>query len=431
MRRFAALITTLALSMSGLVFSPAYANGVPSNGTYLCTTGEASNLTPNFTITAGLVSAGLPCSGAVVIPAGVTGINGGAFAHSPMTSISIPSSVTSIGASAFRYAALTSITVNINNQNYTSTSDVLFNKASTALIAYPAEKSITSYSIPDTVTSIGDHAFEDANLTSITIPSSVTSFGEAAFENANLTSINIPSSVTSIGFAVFWGCNLTSINIPSSVTSIGSGAFRYSSLASATIPSSVTSIGSVAFADSLSLTSVYFLGSAPATVGVDAFLNTASGAKAYIKPGATGFTTSGTPALWNRLAVEVVADAPAEVPVVANGYRADKLGTVYFAPLSSELSKAAKKKLEAAVIANPSAVYKITGYVQKSKSAKNAKNDADLSLARAKAIETHLASLGAGVTFTVVTDAGLVPAKNGSSDKARRATLYAMTPVVQ
>jgi len=121
----------------------------------------------------------------------------------------------------------------------------------------------------------------------------------------------------------------------------------------------------------------------------------------------------------------------APAPIVANGYRADKLGTVYFATLSSELSKTAKKKLEAAVIANPSAVYKITGYVQKSKSAKNAKNDADLSLARAKAIETYLASLGAGVTFTVVVDAAGVPAKNGSSDKARRATLYAMTPVVQ
>jgi hypothetical protein len=121
----------------------------------------------------------------------------------------------------------------------------------------------------------------------------------------------------------------------------------------------------------------------------------------------------------------------APAPIVANGYRADKLGTIYFATLSSELSKTAKKKLEAAVIANPSAVYKITGYVQKSKSAKNAKNDADLSLARAKAIETYLASLGAGVTFTVVVDAAGVPAKNGSSDKARRATLYAMTPVVQ
>lgn len=143
----------------------------------------------------------------------------------------------------------------------------------------------------------------------------------------------------------------------------------------------------------------------------------------------------GGPTNGQTLTQAVEAAAAAEVaaaaPIVANGYRADKLGTVYFAPLSSKLSKAAKKKLEAAVIANPSAVYKITGYVQKSKSAKNAKNDSSLSLARAKAIETHLESLGAGVTFTVVTDVGLVPAKKGSSDKARRATLYAMTPVVQ
>jgi len=124
--------------------------------------------------------------------------------------------------------------------------------------------------------------------------------------------------------------------------------------------------------------------------------------------------------------------APASMaPIVANGYRADKLSTVYFAPLSSKLSKAAKKQLEAAVTANPSAVYKITGYVQKSIFAENAKNDASLSLARAKAIETHLVSLGSGVTFTVVVDAAGVPAKNGKSDKARRATLYAMTPVVQ
>ena len=116
------------------------------------------------------------------------------------------------------------------------------------------------------------------------------------------------------------------------------------------------------------------------------------------------------------------------VPIIANGYRADKLGTVYFAPLSSKLSKAAKKKIEASVIAHPAAIYKLTGYVQKSGSSKN---DASLSLARARAVETYLVSLGAGVNFTVVVDAGLVPAKNGTSNKARRATLYAMTPVVQ
>ena len=127
-------------------------------------------------------------------------------------------------------------------------------------------------------------------------------------------------------------------------------------------------------------------------------------------------------------AIGPTTTATAQVPIIANGYRADKLGTVYFSPLSSKLSKAAKNKIEASVIAHPAAIYKLTGYVQKSGSSKN---DASLSLARARAIETYLVSLGAGVNFTVVVDAGLVPAKNGTSDKARRATLYAMTPVVQ
>lgn len=124
----------------------------------------------------------------------------------------------------------------------------------------------------------------------------------------------------------------------------------------------------------------------------------------------------------------VIADIPAQALVIANGYRADNLGTVYFAPLSSKLSKAAKKQIETLVAANPASIYKVTGYVQKSILSRN---NASLSLARAMSIETYLVSLGAGVNFTVVVDAGLVPAKNGTSDKARRATLYAMTPVVK
>ena len=67
----------------------------------------------------------------------------------------------------------------------------------------------------------------ERTATSITIPNSVTSIGGHAFYNYKaLTSITIPNSVTSIGSLAFAGCtSLTSITIPSSVTSIGSMAF--------------------------------------------------------------------------------------------------------------------------------------------------------------------------------------------------------------
>ena len=64
-------------------------------------------------------------------------------------------------------------------------------------------------------------------LTSITIPNSVTTIGEGAFAYCTgLTSVTIGNSVTAIGYYAFKGCeSLTSVTIPSSVTSIGMGAF--------------------------------------------------------------------------------------------------------------------------------------------------------------------------------------------------------------
>nr|MCR5818357.1 leucine-rich repeat domain-containing protein [Prevotella sp.] len=69
--------------------------------------------------------------------------------------------------------------------------------------------------------------FVCSGLTSVTIPNSVTSIGDQAFYNCSgLASVTIPNSVTSIGSHAFHGCRgLTSVTIPNSVTSIGSGAF--------------------------------------------------------------------------------------------------------------------------------------------------------------------------------------------------------------
>jgi len=110
------------------------------------------------------------------------------------------------------------------------------------------------------VTEIADDAFKDTSITSVSIPSSVTSIGNAAFYGcANLTDINIPTSVTSISAGMFNCCYaLASITIPTGVTSIEDAAFQNCNFTSITIPSSVTSIGDWVFVGCTNLTSVTF-----------------------------------------------------------------------------------------------------------------------------------------------------------------------------
>ena len=90
--------------------------------------------------------------------------------------------------------------------------------------------SLTSITIPNSVTSIENSAFNGCSgLTTITIPNSVTRIEGNAFSDCiGLTTITIPNSVTTIGFRAFSGCRgLTTITIPNSVTTIGSYAFGY------------------------------------------------------------------------------------------------------------------------------------------------------------------------------------------------------------
>ena len=198
----------------------------------------------------------------ITIPNSVTEIGVYAFKGcTSLTSITIPNSVTNIGDSTFwGCSSLTAIYVAVDNKNYTSVNGVLFNKDKTALICYPAGKTDKSYNITNSVTSIGNYAFNGcSSLTSVTIPNSVTEIGGSAFVGcASLKSIMMPNSVTSIGDMAFYKCSsLTSITIPDSVTSIGSSAFSdCSKLRSITIPNSVTSIGAWAFNGCTGLTAI-------------------------------------------------------------------------------------------------------------------------------------------------------------------------------
>ena len=167
---------------------------------------------------------------------------------SSLTSLTIPSSVTSIGAFAFKgCSGLTSLTIpsGVTSIGYS---------------AFEGCSSLTSLTIPSSVTSIGSVAFAYSGLTSLTIPSGVTSIGESTFYGCSgLINLTIPSSVTSIGNQAFSGCSgLTSLTIPSGVTSIGEAAFSgCCGLTSLTIPSSVTSIDHNAFSGCSGLTSIY------------------------------------------------------------------------------------------------------------------------------------------------------------------------------
>ena len=97
----------------------------------------------------------------VIISDGVTTIGSGAFlACFALNSINIPGSVISIGGQAFKGCSnLNGVTVAAENPNYCSEDGILFNKTKTELLFYPAVKTQSSYSIPNSVTSIDVGAF--------------------------------------------------------------------------------------------------------------------------------------------------------------------------------------------------------------------------------------------------------------------------------
>ncbi len=251
------------------------------------------------------------CSGLnnVTISESVTSIGNNAFSGCNLTSVTIPDSVSRIGANPFEFCgSLSNITVSPDHPALECIDGVLFSKPDKRLVCYPCTFTAEEYSIPQGVLAIGDSAFATCrSLNNVAIPDSVTSMGDLAFEYCSLTSVTIPNSVTNIGANPFSWCRINSIEvspdhptlecidgvlfskpdkrlvcypytftaeeysipqgilligdyafescdllqsvvIPESVTSIGDYAFHYCcNLQSVTIPEGVTSIGGFAF----------------------------------------------------------------------------------------------------------------------------------------------------------------------------------------
>jgi sorbitol-specific phosphotransferase system component IIA len=239
------------------------------------------------------------CTGltSVTIGNSVTTIGEDAFSScTGLTLVTIGNSVTTIGNRAFaQCTSLQEFTVDSNNECFaTDSAGALYNKDFTLLVACPAGK--TYFDIPESVIVIGPYAFSGGSLTSVTIPDSVTAIGKGAFYSCEgLTTVTIPDSVTAIGasafssckglttvtignsvidieFGAFWGCSsLTTVTIPNSVIVIDYYAFYgCSSLTSVTIGNSVIEIGGYAFSFCEGLTTVT-IGNSVTTIGEGAF----------------------------------------------------------------------------------------------------------------------------------------------------------------
>lgn len=168
------------------------------------TTYDNTHLAQNSTVGAGLF-AGLEQLQWVRLPASATTIEENAFEGcSGLREIVIPASVTSVGQSR-NCTTLQRISVDGANRHFTSADGVLLNADATQLVWFPMGKS-GDYTLPATVTSIGDYAFRQCSITHFTLPDGLKKIGKGAFSHSLVQEVQMPAQLATLPTGTFQGC---------------------------------------------------------------------------------------------------------------------------------------------------------------------------------------------------------------------------------
>ena len=240
------------------------------------------------------------------LPEGIIFIDEGAFSYTELGSLKMPTTLQFIAETAFNNNKFGGMTVLAGNPYFAHlastqgnvTYTMLTNKEKTKIIAAPGAKPtqfsssgttyLTSITIPDQITEIGDYAFYgnptlktvnfhagitrigmgafyETLLTRVNIPNPDCEIGNSCFSNSQVSSITLPQGMKKLGRHVFFYClNLTSLTLPEGMEEIGMMCFGSCNLTSVNLPSTLVKLDSCALMDnpftSINLKNVKFVG---------------------------------------------------------------------------------------------------------------------------------------------------------------------------
>ena len=161
----------------------------------------------------------------IVLPLQTTKIEADAFRNcSSLHTIEVPTLVESIETSA-GCTALSEINVQAGNSHYSSKDGVLLSGDGKDILWFPMGKG-GEYTLPATVTTVGDYAFRNCRIETFHFADGLTSIGKYAFYNSSVKEVSLPSTVKQIPTGLFQKCaDLTTVHLGKNTEMLGDYVF--------------------------------------------------------------------------------------------------------------------------------------------------------------------------------------------------------------